>query len=189
MLKVELKGNHDMRGILQAFVLLVGLHGSLLAHGASAATVQGGERESYVREVMRLHASSDETEALLLQLNYLLQEHVLLSGYQVGLSQPRDYVYSVSIAGSGVLDIREQQRDTRHGDVRVSSQQLPVFGIAPFFNYDCGLNRFECRISHADSQTRLLRVVREPEAARELVRVLSYLVRSMQRNSQAIILE
>lgn len=178
-----------MRGILQSFVLLVGLLGSLLVHGASAATVQGGERESYVREVMRLHASTDETEALLLQLNYLLQEHALLSGYQVGLPQQRDYVYSVSIAEPGVLEIREQQHDTRHGELRVSSQLVPVFGIAPFFNYDCGLNRYECRISHADSNTMLLRLVREPEAASELIRVLSYLVRSMQRSSQAVILE
>ena len=177
-----------MRNMLQAFCLLLGVLVVTVASADVGATLSGDEREKYIEEIKLLQATDDETAALLMQLNYLLQEHALLAGYQVGQAQPSDYLYEASIGEPGLLLIRQQISDVQRNQIRGSSERIPVFGISPFFAYDCSVNKFECQISHAESKTLLLRIVRQPDAAAELTRVLSFLVRSMQREAQASVL-
>lgn len=177
-----------MRNMLQAFCLLLGVLVVTVASADVGATLSGDEREKYIEEIKLLQATDDETAALLMQLNYLLQEHALLAGYQVGQAQPRDYLYEASIGEPGLLLIRQQVRNEKRNELRGNSERLPVFGISPFFSYDCTINRYECQISHAESQTQLFRIVRQPDAAAELTRVLSFLVRSMQREAQSSVL-
>lgn len=176
-----------MRSILQIFTLLLVLPSYVLAQTPEqtqgVASLHGEERSNYIEQVKHLHASQDETEALLLQLNFLLQEHALLAGYQVGMSQPQDYLYSVRIAEPGVLVIRQQIKGEQN-QLSVTNEPLPVFGISSFFSYDCERGRVDCLITHGDSGLQLLRVARHPKAAQEITKVLSYLVRSMQRNAR-----
>jgi len=149
---------------------------------AETTLLEGNERQNYIDSVMQLQASQDERTALLAQINSLLKEHALLSGYQVGYRNPQDIVYSISIARHGELSIREQTRTVQTGQLQVRSRTINVFGMSSSFEYDCFANKVDCTITHSGSSTPLLRIARQPNIAKELTQALSYLVRDMQRS-------
>lgn len=169
--------------MLRVFVLtataLLAAAGSTSLLAAEPA-IENTEKEQYLNRLKKQHATNNERTALLAQVNSLLNEHALLKGYQVGQSQAADQLYSVQATQSGSLHIRLEQRHAT-GAVEVSNQQLQLYGITPFFSYNCERGRVECSILHESSREPLLQIVRRPDAASELGRALSYLVRELQR--------
>lgn len=153
-----------------------------LTSAAESPVLEGNERQQYLDSIMQLQAVQDERSALLAQINLLLKEHALLSGYQVGYRNPQDIVYSISVVKHGELSIREQTRTVQTGQLQVRSRTINVFGMSSSFGYDCFANKVDCIITHSGSSTPLLRIARQPNIAQELAQALSYLVRDMQRN-------
>lgn len=153
-----------------------------LATAAEVSVLEGNERQQYLDSIMQLQAVQDERSALLAQINTLLKEHALLSGYQVGYRNPQDIVYSISVVKHGELSIREQTRTVQTGQLQVRSRTINVFGMSSSFGYDCFANKVDCIITHSGSSTPLLRIARQPNIAQELAQALSYLVRDMQRS-------
>lgn len=164
--------------VLTAIVLLTAA-GSISPSAAGPA-IENTEKEQYLNQLKIQHATSSERTALLAQVNSLLNEHALLKGYQVGQPQAADWLYSVRIAQPGTLLVRLEQRHAS-GAVEVSSQLLQLYGITPFFSYSCERSHAKCNILHESRSEPLLQIIRRPEAASELSRALSYLVRELQR--------
>lgn len=168
--------------MLRAFVLTVT---ALLAAAGSSCllaaepAIENTEKEQYLNRLKKQHATSLERTALLAQVNSLLNEHALLRGYQVGQPQATDQLYSVQATQPGTLQIRLELRHAT-GDVEVSNQYLQLYGITPFFSYSCERGHVECSIPHESRHEPLLQIVRRPDAASELGRALSYLVRELQ---------
>ena len=153
-----------------------------LMSAAQTSVLEGNERQDYIDSIMQLQATQDERSALLAQINLLLKEHALLSGYQVGYPNPQDIVYSISVVNRGVLTIREQIRTVQTGQLQVRTRTINVFGMSSSFDYECLTNKLDCTIRHSDSSKPLLRIVRQPSIAKELTQALSYLVRDIQRS-------
>lgn len=146
--------------------------------------IEGSERKDYIATLQQLHATQTAQDALLAQINLLLKQNALLSGYQVGFSEPQDIVYSLSVQAPGELRIRTQLTDTENGRIQGRLTLLNVFGMGHDFSYDCQEDRLSCSVRREDSSAVLLRIVRNPQAAAELAQAMSYLVREMQRSSQ-----
>lgn len=162
--------------------LLVSCALASLPAGASAnePVLENTERENYLNQLKRQHATDNERTALLAQINSLLSEHALLRGYQIGYKVPEDILYSARVPRSGTLQIREERRST-DGQLSVKNHQISVYGLDPFFSYNCNRKGIDCSILHNSQRQPLLHIVRHPDAAAELVKALSYLMRDLQR--------
>lgn len=148
---------------------------------AEPAALTSDEQLNYLRQLKQQHATADNRTALLAEVNSLLAQHALRAGYQVGYSNPQDFLYSVNVAKQGELLIREEIRSSQNSSLEVRSHRINVFGIDPFVNYDCPPQGVRCMIFAEDKNTAILTIVRNQQAAKDLARALSYLIRNMQR--------
>ncbi|HHX34642.1 MAG TPA: hypothetical protein GX719_05150 [Gammaproteobacteria bacterium] len=148
---------------------------------AQPAALDSSEQANYLNQLKQQHATSNERTALLAELNSLLTQHALRAGYQVGHSNPQDFLYSVSVAKQGELVIREEIRSSQNNTIEVRSQRINVFGIDPFVSYACPAQGVRCVIFGEDKKTAVLTIIRNQQAAKDLARALSYLIRNMQR--------
>lgn len=148
---------------------------------AEPAALESSEQVNYLNQLKRQHATSSERTALLAEVNSLLTQHALRAGYQVGYSNPQDFLYSVSLTKQGELIIREEIRSNQKNSMEVSSHRINVFGIDPFVSYSCPAQGVRCVIYGEDKKTAILTIVRNQKAAEDLAQALSYLIRNMQR--------
>lgn len=147
---------------------------------ASEPAIENTERDQYLGQLRQQHATSSERTALLAQINSLLSQHALLRGYQIGHAEPEDLLYSIQAPGKGTLQVREERR-SEAGPLRVSQRTLSLYGMDPFFSYRCESRQVDCSILHDGLDTPLLHIVRNPDAAAELSKALSYLARNIQQ--------
>ena len=148
---------------------------------AEPATLESNEQANYLSQLKRQHATANERTALLAELNSLLTENALRAGYQVGYSNPQDFLYSVSVDGQGELLIREEIRSSQNNAMEVRSHRINVFGMDPFVSYACPAQGVRCVIFGEDKKTAVLTIVRDQDAAKNVARALSYLIRNIQR--------
>ncbi len=95
------------RSILAARWLTLSLVAAATFSVAEPLSLDSSEQVNYLSQLKRQHGTSNERAALLAEVNRLLSEHALRAGYQVGHSNPQDFLYSVSVAQQGDLIIRE----------------------------------------------------------------------------------
>ena len=148
---------------------------------AEPITLDSSEKANYLNQLKQQHATSNERTALLAELNNLLTRHALPAGYQLGHSNPQDFLYSVSVAQQGDLIIREEIRSSQNNAMEVRSNRINVFGADPFVSYACPAQGIRCVIFGEDKKTAILTIVRNQQAAEDLARALSYLIRNIQR--------
>ncbi len=168
-----------LRTLLLATTVLFFSAGMPVLHAAGPA-IENTEKTGYLSQLKKQHATADVRTALLAQINSLLSEHALLRGYQVDQPRSADLLYSVQAPQAGTLQIRQELRDAQ-GGIEVSNRQLSLYGMDPFFSYHCEHSSVQCSILHDSQPQALLKIVRRPQAASELARALSYLVRELQR--------
>jgi len=156
-----------------------------LPGGVSAAEIDSGlsspEQVSYLAGIQRAHPNISQRQALLAQCNQLLKTYALRAGYQLGQSDPRDWLYQLSIGGPGELLLREESRAPQGPAVAVRNQRLSVFGVDPFIRYDCPQNGIRCVLQNPADGSPLLSVLRDQDGAAELAKALSFLIRNLQK--------
>lgn len=148
---------------------------------AEPAALASSEQVDYLKQLKQQHATASERTALLAEVNRLLTQHALRAGYQVGYSNPQDFLYSVSVAKQGELMIREEIRSSQNNTIEVRNNRINVFGVDPFVSYACPAPGVRCVIFAEDKKTTILTIVRNQPAAEDLARALSYLMRNIQR--------
>lgn len=161
--------------------LTLGLIAATSFSFAEPALLESNEQVNYLSQLKRQHATTSDRTALLAEVNHLLSQHALRAGYQVGYSNPQDFLFSVSLGQPGELLIREEIRNTQNTSIEVRSKRVNVFGIDPFVNYACPPQGIRCVIFGEDKKTAILTIIRDPQAAKDLARAISYLIRNLQR--------
>ena len=147
-----------------------------------AAQLRQQRTDQLPQPTKRQHATSNERTALIAEVNHLLSEHALRAGYQVGHKQStRFFLYSVSVTEQGNLLIREEIRSSQSNTLEVRSNRINVFGADPFVSYACPAQGIRCVIFGEDQKTAILTIVRDQQAAKNLARAFSYLIRNIQR--------
>lgn len=169
------------RSILAARWLALSLVAATTFSVAEPLSLDSSEQVNYLNQLKQQHATASERTALQAEVNSLLTEHALRAGYQVGYSNPQDFLYSVSVAQQGDLIIREEIRSSQNNAMEVRSNRINVFGIDPFISYACPAQGIRCVIFGEDKKTVILTIVRDPDAAKKLARAFSYLIRNIQR--------
>lgn len=169
------------RSVLAARWLALGFIAATSFSFAEPATLESSEQVNYLNQLKRQHATANERTALIAEVNSLLTQHALRAGYQVGYSNPQDFLYSVSVDNRGELLIREEIRSNQNNAMEVRSNRINVFGIDPFVSYACPAQGIRCVIFGEDKQTAILTIVRDQDAAKSVAQALSYLIRNIQR--------
>lgn len=169
------------RSILATRWLALSLITAASFSAAEPLSLDSSEQTNYLSQLKRQHATSNERTALLAEVNHLLSEHALRAGYQVGHSNPQDFLYSVSVTEQGNLLIREEIRSRQSNTLEVRSNRINVFGADPFVSYACPAQGIRCVIFGEDQKTAILTIVRDQQAAKNLARAFSYLIRNIQR--------
>lgn len=170
------------RSILAARNLTLSLITVATFSVAEPITLDSREKVNYLSQLKQQHATSNERTALLAEINSLLTKHALRAGYQLGQSNPQDFLYRVSVAEQGDLIIREEIRSRQKNAMEVRSNRINVFGADPFVSYACPAQGIRCVIFGEDKKTAILTIVRNQPAAEDLARALSYLIRNIQRS-------
>lgn len=153
---------------------------ALHAHAVEPAQFNGGEAERYLSELKSRYGLSDEREALLAHGNGLLDRYALRVAYQVGVANPQDLSYRLSVGESGELQVREEVRGPGNG-IAVHNRNLSVFGLDPYLSYRCPPQGRVCIIDSPADGTPLVTVLRDPAGAEELAKALSFLIRNLQK--------
>lgn len=147
--------------------------------GAASFELQSAEQGHYFAHIKQLYPNQSEREGLLAHTNALLEQYALKAGYQVGQNQRQDEVYRLSIGQATELVLRRELRS--QGQVAVSNQVLPVFGLDPFIRYECPPSGIRCEFKNPAGGRPLFSVVRNHEGAAEIAKALSYLIRNLQK--------
>jgi len=164
------------------------LNGMLLAAVATMGSVQAEEptlsseeQGRYLSELKRLYLTEDERKALLAHSNDLLKTYALSAGYQIGQRERKGLSYQLSVSAPGELLVREELRNEATGELRVSRQQVSVFGLDPFIRYECPQGGNSCVLLHPIDGKPWLTILRDHKGAAELAKALSFLSRNLQK--------
>jgi hypothetical protein len=148
----------------------------------AAEPIEFGSDESahYLAELKKLYLTTSDREALLAHSNGLLDTYALRAGYQVGQTNPQDFIYELSVAAPGELRIREEVRGS-NGGVAVRNRSLSVFGLDPYLQYQCPAQGPSCSVNSPVDGLPLVVILRDPKGAEELAKALSFLIRNLQK--------
>ncbi|HYQ40067.1 MAG TPA: hypothetical protein VER09_14150, partial [Pseudomonas sp.] len=87
----------------------------------------------------------------------------------------------LSVARSGVLNVREETRSADGSRMAVRNQQVELFGADPFIRYQCPNRGPSCQVLNPQDGTPLLTLVRDHAGVAELAKALTFLVRDLQK--------
>ncbi|MBV2133567.1 hypothetical protein KRX52_12270 [Pseudomonas sp. MAP12] len=139
------------------------------------------EQERYLAELQRLYPRQSSRKALLEHCNRLLESYALRAGYRVGEQRPDDLFYQLSVARSGVLNVREETRSADGSRVAVRNQLVELFGVDPFVRYECPNRGPACLVLNPQDGTPLLTLVRDHTGVAELAKAMTFLIRDLQK--------
>jgi hypothetical protein len=135
--------------------------------------------EDYLNTLKKLYLTQNSLKALLLRINSLLSLHSYQPG-RVRLANARKGIaYQISIT-KGEIQIQE----TRYvkGAPLFQVNKLDVYGIDPIIRYGCDYHKFACWIfDPTDSVSHWLTIDRNSEAAKELAKAMTLLIKKMQK--------
>lgn len=136
----------------------------------------------YLTTLKNLYLTNDNRQALTLHINDLLASYSLRAGYQLNQANPASVTYSLAYTEDRQLSIRRQQTFVNEKATKVSTQRMPIFGLDPNIKYDCPSHTVSCEFFLADSTTPLFSIVRNQNAAAEISKALTALIRNLQKN-------
>ncbi|WP_166264471.1 hypothetical protein [Marinobacter caseinilyticus] len=136
----------------------------------------GGEP---LARLQQLYLVNSPTEALTVHLNNLLE----LNGWRedqriVRTGSAPDIRYRISVE-SGQVNIQES-RKTDDGQVRLSNQSLPVYGVSPSVRWECVASDHSCWVYDPRDESRLFRLGNSQKKTAEAAETFGRLIKSLQ---------
>ncbi|TVP53895.1 MAG: hypothetical protein EA349_12855 [Halomonadaceae bacterium] len=147
---------------------------------AMAVTLEAAGADE-VAQLKALYLTDDPVEALIEHANSLLGLHAWEGPSRVVVRQPdRGLHYRLRLDDTS-LQLRTREVDDS-GNARVSVTRLNVFGINPRVGTECYREESACWIADPRDGSRWLKLAENRAAATETARVISLLLREIQKN-------
>lgn len=127
-----------------------------------------------------LYLESSDRGALIAHLNSLLSLNAWQPGPVIRSKPSEGVTYQVSAGSDASLQIKEEVREGGGGPT-MRTQSLSVFGVNPIVSHACFDADNSCWLYDPRNQSRWLRLANRPEASAETARVLSELIRNLQK--------
>ena len=145
------------------------------------ATIEPAQRVD-TKALQSLYLEDSEQGALIAHLNSLLS----LNAWQPGpiiRNKPSEGVrYQLDVGADKTLQVQEAILDHEDGPI-LRASSLSVFGINPAVSHACFESDNSCWLYDPRDNSRWLRLANRPEPAAETARMLSELIRNLQKGS------
>lgn len=122
----------------------------------------------YVDQIRYLYQSKTDIQALLQHINNMLQTY--------RLSDEQKSRYSLGSNRPGKLITKQQGTNS-------SANQITVYGVNPYVQYNCSSSNYGCQLFHPVSNQPWLRIKNDEQAAKELSKAIAELIKLLQANA------
>ena len=109
----------------------------------------------------------------------LLKHYALRDGLQAGHVKATNRLYQLSIQHPGELTVRSEHTGTQ--GIEIISKRYSVFGLDPYVHYGCDNSFIACELYHPGDNSPWLMITRDRKGAGDLAKVISYLLRDLQK--------
>lgn len=127
-----------------------------------------------------LYLETSDRGALIAHLNSLLSLNAWQPGPVIRSNPSEGVTYQVTIGTDASLQIKEAVREGEGGPT-LRTQSLSVFGVNPVVSHACFEADNTCWLYDPRNRSRWLRLANRPEGSAETARVLSELIRNLQK--------
>jgi tetratricopeptide (TPR) repeat protein len=135
---------------------------------------------SYIKDFRDLYLTESSKEALELHLNSLLSVYHVGNGPNLKVNSRISYVTSININNDYIVaSVHTQERGTKQ--TLISSSRFSVFGINPYVDYGCNSKGLRCWVSSPLDGSQWIRIIHDYDAAKEIVKALTSLIKEMQK--------
>ena len=159
------------------------------ATAAAAGTSRGkaeikwsnGDNENYVRHLEDLYAADNPISALTKHINSLLQFYAYGDDRIIAASRlgtPSRHRVHTSSRG----EIISMNKLGAADDIPFTENRFSVYGVNSHITYRCQRSSASCWLLHPVTQERWLQIVNNTDAATELSKAVSQLIKHMQRS-------
>lgn len=147
--------------------------------GKSEIRWSNSSRE-YIDHIKGLYNTQDSTKALTAHVNNLLKFYAygdkrIIAGSRVG--KPTKHQIQVTPKGE-LISMNQLGADANEP---FQEDRFPVYGVNPYISYECNYSSASCWLLHPVTSNRWLQIVENEEAAAELAKAMSELLKSIQQ--------
>ena len=141
------------------------------------------EGKAYDEQVLRLFPARTLRDALVMQVNSLLQSWVYMEGKIKNPDLSPRESFRVSLSGSNDIVVTRSSIDpaAAGGQAQLSTQRLGVLGVNPYVTYRCSNTSDSCVIRDPVNGDTWMRIAYDESGARELSTALTRLIKALQR--------
>lgn len=147
------------------------------SQAAAAMKVESG----YVKDLRDLYLTESSEEALELHLNSLLSVYHVGNGPNLKTNKRVSYVTSISISGDHIVS-SVSNLDSVSKKKFVTSSRFSVFGVNPYVTSGCNSTELSCWVSHPQDGSQWIRIIHDSDAAKQIVKAVTFLIKEMQKN-------
>ena len=142
----------------------------------------GGSDDAYDARLLKLYMTHNLKDALVLQVNSLLNSYPYLKGRVKNLQTSDRDEYSVAVEKpSGLLVTRTRVRHAvNDGQAEITVSKLNVYGVNPYLTYICSDVADSCVIKNPANDDDWIRIADDEKGAHQLVRALTRLIKVLQ---------
>lgn len=147
----------------------------------TVAVIEPAERID-TEALKSLYLEVSDRGALIAHLNSLLSLNAWQPGPVIKSDPSAGVKYQVTVGTDASLQLKEEVREGEAGPT-LRTQNISVFGINPVISYTCFDTDNSCWLYDPRDQSRWLRLANRSKPAAETARVLSELIRNLQKGS------
>lgn len=142
-------------------------------------TLVNQERDAYIQSLQALFLTDSPANALLMQINSLLNAHPYSGSRVKKSSEQQGIKYQVSLQDNVIV---LQERSFLDGFPRLSAEKLEVSGVDPFIEYDCSTQQIACWLYHpANAHQKWLMIDLDELVVAELSQAFTRLIQLLQK--------
>lgn len=138
---------------------------------------------SYVDHIQQLYASNNAASALTTHLNNLLKFYAYGSDQRIIASSRSGTPSRHKIQYSGRGEIISFNKIGASANNPFTEDRFSVFGVNPHISFECRASTSSCWLYHPITKQRWLQIVRNEDAALEISKAMSRLIKDLQKNS------
>lgn len=152
------------------------------SHGKSKADISWSEDNSdYVQKLLKIYDTSIPERALTRHINSLLKFYAYSDDRIIASSRmTTPSLHQLHTSGRG--EIVSMNKIGAGSDIPFTENRFSVYGVNPYVSYRCYQNSANCWLQHPVTQERWLQIVNNDDAAQEVAKALSHLIKDMQNS-------
>jgi tetratricopeptide (TPR) repeat protein len=150
---------------------------SITKSAVATTTNSSSEDDEFEEGLKALYATESLKEALIKHTNAILDANTF-SGGIIQKEGSKGVRYQISIGNNNQVVVTKQ--DHRKQPALITTDRTNIFGMDPFVNHECDINRGSCWVRHPESIDKWVEIAYDERSASDLSKSLTSLIRALQ---------